>query len=62
MQETETPRTPLWRMSDEQLRFIADDILTEWNRRKMAETILINRHQQESNPTAFSVKVSEVQA
>lgn len=57
MTETET-RTPLWRMTDEQLRFIAQDELAEWDRRKTATAIL---HQRGSdNETEFSVKTSEV--
>jgi hypothetical protein len=58
MVETQT-RTPLWRMSDEQLRFIAADPTQEWNRRKFAEMILLNREQ--SNPAAFAATSTEVQ-
>lgn len=35
--------TPLWQMTDEQLRFIADDDLTQWDRRITAIVILENR-------------------
>jgi hypothetical protein len=37
-------RTPLWQMTDEQLRFIADDDLTQWDRRITAKMILEKRN------------------
>ncbi len=36
-------RTPLWQMTDEQLLFIANDDLAEWDRRKTAVAILRDR-------------------
>ena len=37
------PRTPLWRMTDEQLMAFVEDELVEWHRRQTARTILIER-------------------
>ncbi len=53
MTATDT-RTPLWRMTDEQLRAYVEDDLVAWDRRKTAEMILGNRHQQRNNEAAFS--------
>jgi hypothetical protein len=36
-------RTPLWRMTDEQLRAYADDDLVPWDKRKTAAAILAER-------------------
>lgn len=46
-------RTPLWRMTDEQLRAYVEDNLVSWDKRKTAETILVNREQQRRNAAAF---------
>lgn len=53
-------RTPLWRMTDEQLRAYAEDDLVDWSKRKTAEMILINRAEQNNNEVAFAAKTSEV--
>lgn len=47
-------RTPLWQMTDGQLRFLVADDLTQWDRRKTAEMILLGRA-----PEQYSVKVEE---
>jgi hypothetical protein len=59
---SETPRTPLWRMSDAQLRFIAADPTQEYNRRQFAEMILVNREQQRDNPAVFAAPTSHRRA
>jgi hypothetical protein len=44
MNET-VPRTPLWQMTDDQLRFLAEDELTQWDRRITAQMILDHRNE-----------------
>jgi len=59
MQEIEAPRTPLWRMTDEQLRFIANDDLADWDRRKTAMSILHKRNP-DTTDAALAATTSEV--
>lgn len=53
MTEATETRTPLWRMSDAQLRAYVEDDLVPWDKRKTAETILVNREQLRHNAAAF---------
>lgn len=55
---TETPRTPLWAMTDEQLRAYVEDDLIEWHRRQTARMILLERlPEQEQVPGELPAKV-----
>lgn len=43
MKVIEPPRTPMWAMSDEQLRCYAEDELVSYEKRLMARTLLNER-------------------
>jgi hypothetical protein len=59
MTETQTPRTPLWAMSDEQLRAYAEDEFVSFEKRQLAREILNARNGLRRDDVAFAGRESE---
>lgn len=53
MTETQTPRTPLWAMTDEQLTAIIEDEFTEWERLQIARSIMADRRADANERVGF---------